>query len=174
MISRARTASIEFFVDEISDLLIGRENAPDNRGKMASSEEVLRIPLGEIRTQEPANTQRAIGRLVLSFLNSRSSKDLNLPRDLEDEKRLDEEHFNKLLVAARSNEPEAVYDLAVGLIARGMNNNNWTDIEQGEALLNQAVAEGFPAAIKYLSETWALIRPRLEQKLKHDKDTNDI
>ncbi|OYY93468.1 MAG: hypothetical protein B7Y41_11980 [Hydrogenophilales bacterium 28-61-23] len=58
------------------------------------------------------------------------------------------------------------YDLAVGLIGRGVGNENWADIEQGEVLLNQAIAAGLPAAIEYQSETWGLIRPRLEEKLK--------
>lgn len=163
-----KTASIEFFVDEVSDLLLACENVPS--GEALASEEVLRLPLDNVRGREPAEIQRTIGRLVLSFLNARSSKSLNLPRDLEDERRLDEEHFKQLFIAARANEPEAMYDLAVSLIARGMGNENWADLEQGETLLNQAVAAGFPAAIKYQSETWTLIRPRLEQKLKGGKD----
>lgn len=171
MTSHAKTTSIEFFVDEASDLLLAYEHAPVAGETEATSEEVLRLPLGNIRAREPAEIQRTIGRLVLSFLNARSAKGLNLPRDVEDEKRLDDEHFEHLLVAARSNKPEAIYDLAVGLIARGMSNENWADIEQGETLLNEAVQAGFPAAIKYQSETWMLIRPRLEQKFKPDKGT---
>ena len=166
MVSHMKTASIEFFVDEKSDTLIGRENKSDDKGSMAASEEVLRLSLSDVRTREPADIQRAIGRLVLSFLDSRSSKGLNIPRDFEDEKKLDKEHFDHMAEAANSNEPEAVYDLAVGLIARGMSNNSWADIEQGEVLLNQAVAAGLSTAITYQLETWALIRPRLEQKLK--------
>lgn len=162
-----KTASIEFLVDEAADLLIALEHGTERAG--ALPEEVLRLPLGDVRAREPAEIQRTIGRLVLSFLNSRSSKGLNLPRDREDERRLDEEHFSQLVAASRSNEPEAIYDLAVGLIARGMSNENWADIEEGEALLNQAIAAGLPAAIKYQSETWELIRPRLEQKIKHGK-----
>jgi hypothetical protein len=107
-----------------------------------------------------------LGRLVLSFLNSRSTKGLNLPRDLEDEKKLDEQHFDALHAMADGQTPEAIYDLAVGLIGRGMSNNSWADIEQGEAHPKQAVRPGHPAAIKYQDEVWALIRPRLEQKLK--------
>lgn len=167
-----KKVSIEFFVDEASDLLLARETVLSDGGEAISSEEVLRLPLDNVRGREPAEIQRTIGRLVLSFLNSKSSKNLNLPRDLEDERRLDEEHFNQLLIAAKSNEPEAVYDLAVSLIARGMSNESWADIEQGEALLNQAVTAELPAAIKYQSETWVLIRPRLEQKLKCGKDGN--
>lgn len=161
-----KTASIEFFVDETSDMLVGRENTSDGKGSIAASEEVLRLSLSDVRAREAADIQRSIGRLVLSFLDSRSSKGLNFPRDFEDEKKLDKEHFDQLLEAANSNEPEAVYDLAVGLIARGMSNNSWADIEQGEVLLNQAVAAGLPTAITYQLETWALIRPRLEQKLR--------
>ena len=37
--------------------------------------------------------------------------------------------------------------------------------------VNQAVAAGHPAAITYQSETWALIRPRLEHKFKRDGST---
>jgi TPR repeat protein len=167
VICPAKTASIEFFVDEAAGLLMALEHDPA-RAEGAPPDEVLRLPLGEVRAREPADIQRAIGRLVLSFLNSRSSKGLNLPRDLEDEKRLDDENLNQLLLAARSNKPEAVYDLAVSLIARGMSNESWGDIEQGEVLLSQAVAAGHPAAIAYQSETWALIRPRLEHKFKRD------
>ena len=101
-----------------------------------------------------------MGRLVLSFLNSRSTKGLNLPRDLEDEKKLDEQHFDALHAMADGQTPEAIYDLAVGLIGRGMSNNSWADIEQGEAHPKQAVRPGHPAAIKYQDEVWALIRPR--------------
>lgn len=162
------TPSIEFLVDESSDLLLARERKSCDDGS-TSSEEVLRLPLQEVRSRAPADFQRAIGRLVLSFLNAKSSKGLNLPRDLEDEKQLDEDHFAQLRVAVNTNDPEAVYDLAVGLISRGMRNKDWSDIERGEALLNQAIAAGLPAAIEYQSETWALIRPRLEAKLKGNK-----
>ena len=164
--SHMKTASIEFFVEETSDMLVGRENTSDGKGGMVASEEVLRLSLSDVRAREPADIQRSIGRLVLSFLDSRSSKGLNFPRDFEDEKKLDEEHFDQLLEAANSNNPEAIYDLAVGLIARGMSNNSWADIQQGEVFLNQAVAAGLPTAITYQVETWALIRPRLEQKLR--------
>lgn len=160
-----KTASIEFFVDEAADLLLAFERPPQGTGE-GDSEEVLSLSLSSIRGREPAEIQRTLGRLVLSFLNSRSSKGLNLPRDLEDEKKLDEHHFGQLQAMADTNTPEAIYDLAVSLIGRGMSNESWADVEQGESLLSQAVSAGFPAAIKYQAEVWALVRPRLEQKLK--------
>lgn len=160
-----KTASIEFVVDETADLLLAYEHRPLGMGE-GEKEEVLSLPLSNVRGREPAEIQRTLGRLVLSFLNSRSSKGLNLARDLEDEKNLDERHFGALQANADSNTPEAVYDLAASLIGRGMSNENWADIEQGEALLSQAISAGFPAAIKYQSEVWALVRPRLEQKLR--------
>lgn len=165
MSSSKRTASIEFVVDETADLLLAYEHPAEGK-TVTSSEEVLSIPLSNIRGRAPAEIQRTLGRLVLSFLNSRSSKGLNLPRDLEDEKRLDEEHFEALQANANTNTPEALYDLAVGLIGKGMSNENWADIEEGEKLLNQSVSAGFPAAVKYQLEVWTLVRPRLEQKLK--------
>ena len=67
---------------------------------------------------------------------------------------------------ANTNTPEAVYDLAVSLIGRGMSNDSWAEIEQGEVLLNQSINAGFADAIMYQSEVWALVRPRLEQKLR--------
>lgn len=161
----AKVTSIEFFVDEVSGMLLARENLPTADGARIS-QEVLSLPLADVRVREPAEIQRAIGRLVLSFLNSRSPKGLNLPRDIEDEEKLDEEYFAQLRQAASSNEPEALYNFAVSLIARGMNTKSWAEIEQGEILLNQAIAAGLPEAINYQSETWALIRPRLEQQLK--------
>ncbi len=160
-----KTASIEFVVDEAADLLLAYERPAQGAGE-GDSEEILNLSLDNIRGREPAEIQRTLGRLVLSFLNSRSSKGLNLPRDLEDEKKLDEQHFGELQAMADTNTPEAIYDLAVSLIGRGMSNDSWADIEQGESLLSQAVGAGFPAAIKYQAEVWALVRPRLEQKLK--------
>lgn len=160
-----KTASIEFVVDEAADLLLAYERPPQGAGE-GDSEEVLNLSLDNIRGREPAEIQRTLGRLVLSFLNSRSSKGLNLPRDLEDEKKLDAQHFGELQAMADTNTPEAIYDLAVSLIGRGMSNDSWADVEQGELLLNQAVSAGLPAAIKYQAEVWALVRPRLEQKLK--------
>jgi hypothetical protein len=157
--------TIEFLVDEGADVLLAYERSSQGASE-GDLQEVLRLPLSDVRAREPAEMQRAVGRLVLSFLNSRSSKGLNLPRDLEDEKRLDEQHFGELQGRAAGNTPEAVYDLAVGLIGRGMSDGNWADIEEGEALLNQAVSAGFPAAVKYQAEVWTLVRPRLEQKLK--------
>ena len=126
----------------------------------------MNLSLDNIRGRELAEIQRTLGRLVLSFLNSRSSKGLNLPRDLEDEEKMDEQYFGKLKAREDTNTPEAIYDLAVSLIGRGMSNESWADVEQGEVLLCQAVSAGFPAAIKYQAEVWALVRPRLEQKLK--------
>ena len=78
--------------------------------------------------------QRALGRLVLSFLNSRSTKGLNLPRDLEDEKKLDEQHFDALHAMADGQTPEAIYDLAVGLIGRGMSNNSWATLSKAKRI----------------------------------------
>ncbi|MCW0217690.1 MAG: hypothetical protein OJI67_05160 [Prosthecobacter sp.] len=158
--------SIEFYIDEFDDSLLARENTHSQKGDLISSERLLILPLEEIRSREPAEVQRMIGRLVLTFLNSRSSKDLCFPRDLDDERRQDEAYFRQLNTAASSNEPEKTYDLAVSLIAKGMSSENWADIEQGESLLAQAVAAGLPEAIKYQSETWSLLRPRLEHKLK--------
>lgn len=162
-----KTASIEFLVDEVADSLIALEHGTEGTDDLP--EEILRLPLEDVRAREPAEIQRTIGSLVLAFLDSRSSKGLNFPRDKEYERKLDEEHFSQLEAASKSNEPEAIYDLAVGLIARGINNENWTDIEEGEVLLNQAISAELPAAIKYQLETWELIRPRLEHKINHDK-----
>jgi hypothetical protein len=155
------TASIEFLVDETNDVLLGHEKLPNG-----VTEEILRLPLSNIREREPAEIQRTLGRLVLSFLNSHSSHGLKLPRDLEDAKTLDEKHFAQLRADADSSKPQAIYDLAVGLIASGMTNKKWTDIEQGERLLEQAIASGLPAAITYRDEVWSLVRPRLVQSLK--------
>lgn len=160
-----KNVSIKFVVDEAADLLLAYECPSQSE---SDPEEILNLPLANIRKREPEEIQRTLGRLVLSFLNSRSSKGLNLPKDPEDAKKLDERHFDKLQAMADTNTPEAVYDLAVSLIGRGMSNNSWADIEQGEVLLNQAVSTGLPAAIKYQTEVWMLIRPRLEQKLKRD------
>lgn len=159
-----KTASIEFFVDEATDLLMAYELLPHGIEK-SDPEQILSLPLDNVRGREPAEMQRTLGRLVLSFLNSRSSKGLNLPRDLEDEKKLDEQHLGQLQAFADTRTPEAIYDLAVSLIGRGMSNDSWADVEQGELFLNQAVSAGVPAAIKYQTEVWVLVRPRLEQKL---------
>lgn len=78
-----------------------------------------------------------------------AAKGLDLPRDLEDEKKLDEQHFATLHTMADGQTPESIYDLAVSLIGRGMSNDSWADVEQGEAHLNEAVHAGHPAAIKY-------------------------
>jgi hypothetical protein len=159
-------SSIEFQVSEHADVLVARENTYGDDGKVVASDEVFHISLDDLRARNLAETQRSIGRLVLTFLDSRSPKGLRLPRDIEDENKLDEEHFSHLSKAAKSNDLEAVYDMGTSLIARGIANEDWNDITQGEEFLKQAVAAGLPAAIQYQSETWELIRPRLEQKLK--------
>lgn len=76
-------------------MLLAYERSSQGAGE-DDLQEVLRLPLSNVREREPAEMQRALGRLVMSFLNSRSSKGLNLPRDLEDEKKLDEQHFGEL------------------------------------------------------------------------------
>lgn len=161
-----RTASIEFVADEAGDFLLAYEHPPEGE-ETGEVTEVLRLPFSDVRKREPAEIQRTLGRLVLAFLNSRSSRGLKLPRDLEDDKRLDEQHFSQLEAAMDAKTPEALYDMAVSLIGRGMSSDSWADVEQGEVLLDQAIATGLPAAIKYQEEVWALIRPRLEQKLKN-------
>ena len=160
-----RTASIEFVVNEAADSLLAYERHPQGITN-GDTDAILNLPLSNIRGREPAEIQRTLGRLVLSFLNSRSSKGLNLPRDLDDEKKLDEQHVSAQRLVADSQAPDAIYDVAVSLIGRGMSGNCWADIEQGEALLNQAVSAGFPAALTYHAEVWALVRPRLVQKFK--------
>ena len=157
-----KTSSIEFVVDEDKDLLLAYERQP-REAEENTLEEVLSLPLSDVRGRDPAEIQRTLGRLLLAFLNSRSSKGLNLPRDPEDDKKLDEQHFGAM---TNMDTPEAVYDLAVSLIGRGVSNDSWSDVQQGERLLSQAVSAGLPAAIKYQSEVWILIRSRIEQKLK--------
>lgn len=161
MIKRMRVATISFFIDDDADAFIGVEH-----GAEEAERETVRLPLEAIRSRNPAEVQRTIGRLVFAFLNARSEKGLNLPRDHEDENKLDEEHFNQLSLAAQTEAPEAIYDLATSLIAKGMNDGAWSSIEEGEKLLQKAVDIGFPAAIYYQNETWTLIRPRLEQRFK--------
>lgn len=163
--SLAKSPSIEFVVDEVADVLLAYEHRSRNMSD-SDSEVILNLPLSNVREREPAEMQRTLGRLVLSFLNSRSTKGLNFPRDTEDEKTLDAEHFSAWQRMGNADTPEAAYDLAVNLIGRGMSNNCWTDIEKGEALLNHAVSAGVPAAIQYQSDVWTLIRPRLERKFK--------
>jgi hypothetical protein len=165
MTASSRTPSITFFVDETRDELIAYEKKM-SMGAASSKEEILRMPLDEVRSRTPSNMQRTVGRLVLSFLNSRSTSGLNLPRDAEDDKALDQDHLAQLRVAAQSQKPQALYDLAISLIAHGMQSDQWSDIEQGERLLEQAVAANHPDAVKYHTETWALIRPRLVHRLK--------
>lgn len=157
--------SIELFIDESNDHLIAVENCKLDKDDH-SHNELLRLPLDNIRARQPAEIQRTLGRLILSFLNSRSANGLNLPRDLEDESDLDQKHFDQLTSKPPKDTPEEAYDLAVSLIGRGIDSGKWEDIEKGEALLIKAVTAGLPEAIKYHSEVWTLVRPRLEQKLK--------
>jgi hypothetical protein len=110
--------------------------------------------------------QRALGRTGAVISQLAKHQRAEPAAHLEDEKKLDDQRFDALHAMADGQTPEAIHDLAVGLIGRGMSNNNRADIEQGEAHPKQAVRPGHPAAIKYQDEVWALIRPRLEQKLK--------
>lgn len=164
-VSPKSKTSIEFLVDEADDLLLAYERV-EITGKPVSLEEALRLPLSELRKREPGELQRTLGRLVLAFLNSRSSKGLGLPRDLADEKRLDDQHFAALEADVNPSDPKTIYDLAVSLIARGMSDESWADIEKGEALLNPLADAGFAEAVKYREEVWSLVRPRLEKKIK--------
>ena len=59
-----KTASIEFFVDETADLLLAYEHRPQGLGE-GEPEEVLSLPLSNVRGREPAEMQRTLGRLVL-------------------------------------------------------------------------------------------------------------
>lgn len=161
-------SSIEFMVDEEAGALLGHERTEVAAGQQSSVEEILRLPLADLRSREPGELQRSLGRLVLTFLDSRSAKGLGLPRDLEDEKNLDEQHFLALERSVDQRNPQTVYDLAVSLIGRGMAGDSWADIEKGEALLSQAADAGVTDAIKYREEVWSLVRPRLERKLKPD------
>ena len=160
-----RTASIEFAIDASADSLLAWENSPEGSDSRAS-EEILNLPLSNIRARERAEIERTLGRLVLTFLNSRSPKGLNLPKDLEYEKESEKEYRAELKTMADKKTPEALYELAVSLIGRGIGSKNWADIDQGEIYLNQSVEAGFEAAIKYKEEVWALVRPRLEKKLE--------
>jgi len=157
--------SIEFTFDESVGVLLGYERTGSDPLDQ-SVEEILRLDVSELRRREPSELQRSIGRFVLAFLNSRSSKGLDLPRDIEDERRLDQWQFAELEYYAAPGETGAIYDLAVSLIGRGISNENWVDIRKGERLLNQAADEGLSEAVKYREEVWSLIKPRLEQKFK--------
>jgi hypothetical protein len=158
-----KTASIEFLVDESDDVLLGYERTSDGL-----TEEMLRLPFSNIRDREPAEIQRTLGRLVLSFLNARSAHGLKLPVDLKDGEALDKKHFAQMRTDALFSEPQAIYDLAVGLIASGMAGKKWIDVQEGERLLEQAIKSGLPAAITYRDEVWALVRPRLAHNLKSE------
>src|SRR5204862_2402053 len=116
-------------------------------------------------SQSPEEAQRNIGRLVLTFLNSRSSHGLDLPHDEEDEQRLDKEYFDNLARDTNPNDPRGQHELAMSYIARGMRNKCWDDIEAGDGWLQKAVANGHPEAIAYQTE-WSLLKPRLQQKIK--------
>jgi len=161
----SRTASIEFFVDELTDSLLAYENT-SRQSADHHAEEILNLPLDNVRSREPAEIERTLGRLVLSFLNSRSSKGLNLPRDLEYEKQAKSEYLAELHAQANAKTPKEVYELGVSLIGTGIANSSWADIEEGEVHLKRAVESGWEEAIKYQDEVWTLVRPRLEQKLK--------
>lgn len=157
--------SIEFAVDEVAGVLLGYERTGSDSSNR-SREEILRLDLSDVRKREPGELQRSIGRLVLAFLNSRSSKGLGLPKDEEDDRRLDEQQLASLESDAALGDPQAIYDLATSLIGQGISKDNWSDIERGERLLNQAADGGLEDAMKYREEVWVLLRPRLEQKLK--------
>jgi hypothetical protein len=162
MSKKVNSASIEFFVDEDADALFAFERSAESR-----SGEILQLPLRIIRDREPAEIQRTIGRLVMSFLNSRSHKGLDLPNDLEDDAKLDAQHYAQLLRLASSDTPESAYEQAVDLISQGIGSSSWPVVERGETLLRQAIDAGLPAAIKYEKEVWFLLRPRLESRLKN-------
>ncbi|MGJ7562324.1 hypothetical protein ACSFBM_00545 [Variovorax sp. GB1R11] len=162
-----KSASIEFLIDESADSLLARENSLEGSDGR-SSEEILNLPLSNIRAREPAEIERTLGRLVLTFLNSRSPKGLNLPKDPEYEKEVEKEYRAELKTLAEKKTPAALYELAVSLIGRGIGSKNWADIDQGEIYLNESVEAGFEAAIKYRDEVWALVRPRLDRKRASD------
>lgn len=161
-------SAIEFMVDEEAGALLGHERTWIAPGQQSSVEEILRLPLVDLKNREPGELQRSLGRLVLAFLDSRSARGLGLPRDVEDEKNLDEQHFAALERSVDQRNPQTIYDLAVSLIGRGMSGDSWADIEKGESLLNQAADAGVTEAVKYREEVWSLVRPRLERKLKPD------
>lgn len=161
-------SSIEFMVDDEACTLLGHERTEFAPGQQSSVEEILRLPLADLRSREPGEVQRSLGRLVLTFLDSRSARGLGLPRDFEDEKSLDEQHFAALERSLDLRNPQTIYELAVSLIGRGMTGDSWADIEKGELLLKQAADAGVTEAIKYREEVWSLVRPRLERKLKPD------
>ncbi|WP_197954342.1 hypothetical protein [Delftia acidovorans] len=167
MKSNSKKASITFLLDESNDTLLAYERIPQDEGGGVSAE-ILKLSLEEIRGREPDEIQRALGRLVLSFLNLHSHSGLNLPRDMNDEKELDSQYFGNMRSSSKNNSLTSVYEMAVDLIGRGIRNENWNDIEQGELLLNQSVNSGLSEAIRYKEDVWDIIKPRLHQKLNPD------
>src|SRR5574337_381122 len=153
-VNRGRGSSIEFVVDEAAGVLLGYERTGAD-SPSRSVEEILRLDLSDLRKREPGELQRSIGRLVLAFLNSRSSKGLGLPKDEEDERRLDEQQLASLEGDADSGDPQAIYDLATSLIGQGISKDSWSDIERGERLLDQAADGGLGDAVKYRDEVWS-------------------
>lgn len=169
MSTKTKSPSIEFVVDEVADMLLAYEHLQES-DVGENLKEILQLPLSNIRQREPAEIQRTLGRLVLTFLNSRSRKGLNLPRDLEDEAKLDAQHYAQAPAISDADAPEAKYELAINLINQGMSSGSWSMIESGEALLKEAISAGLPAAIEYQAEVWTLVRPRLENKFNYKKD----
>ena len=163
-----KTNTIEFYVDEEHDQIIVVEqpsNDATSRGSTGAPEKILELNLSDIRDKSPAEAQRNIGRLVLTFLNSRSSRGLSLPRDKEDEQRLDQKHFEDLARDVNPGDSRGQHELAMSYIARGIRNKSWEDIETGEQWLLKAIANGHPEAVAYQAE-WAILKPRLRHKIK--------
>ena len=163
-----KTNAIEFYVDEDRDQLVVVERPSEDassRESIGTPQKILEVNLSDIRDKSPAEAQRNIGRLVLTFLNSRSVRGLGFPRDKEDEQSLDQKHFEAIARDTVPGDARGQHELAMSYIAKGIQTKSWEDIEAGEQWLLKAVANGYPEAIKYHAE-WAILKPRLRHKIR--------
>jgi hypothetical protein len=71
--SQRTTRSIEFVVDEAAAALIGYERTEALGGQQLALEEVLRLPLADLRVCDSAELHRSLGRLVLGVLDTRDN-----------------------------------------------------------------------------------------------------
>ena len=156
---------LTFYLGEANHQIVAEEHEHGKR-----PERVLELSLEKLKQRDPAELRHAIGRLVISFLNSRSKNGLDLPRDLEDTQKLDTEYerweaeqSKELERQSAAGDVTAKRELAMQTIAQGLRTKSKKLMNKADQLLREADSAGDAKSAEYLADFWPALKERSDK-----------
>jgi len=110
--------------------------------------------------------ERALGAGILALLDLSSNTKIGIRDYSTATAEWEADYTVELEQKSATGDPIAQYELAMQLIAEGLNTKSRKKMNEADVLLRQAVATGHAEAAEYLANLWPVLKDRADRSFK--------